>query len=39
MLEKTELLVVQIKYCLNSEGLGGGLVIASAKLSARENQL
>lgn len=39
MLEKNELLVVQIKYCLNSEGLGGSLVIATAKPSARENQL
>lgn len=39
MLEKNELLDVQITYCLNSEGFGDGLVIATAKSLARENQL
>ena len=39
MLEKNELLDVQIKYCLNLEGFGAGLVIANVKSSARENQL
>lgn len=39
VLEKNELLDVQIKYCLNSEGFGHGLVIENAKSSARENQL
>lgn len=39
MLEKNELSDVQIKYCLNSEGLGAALVIANVKSSARENQL
>lgn len=37
MLEKNELLDIQIKCCLNSEGFGDGLVIANAKSSAREN--
>ena len=39
MLEKNDLLNVQIKYCLNSEGLGAGLVIANVKSSAREKRL
>lgn len=39
MLEKNDLLGVQIKYCLNSEGFGDGVVIANAKSPARENQL
>lgn len=39
MLEKNELLDVQIKYCLNPEGFGDGLVIANAKSSAGENWL
>lgn len=39
MLEKNELLDVQIKYCLNLEGFGAGLVIANVKSLARENQL
>lgn len=36
MLEKNDLLDVQIKYCLNSEGFRDGLIIANAKSSARE---
>lgn len=39
MLEKNDLLDVQIKYCLNSEGFEDHLVIANAEFSARENQL
>lgn len=39
MLEKNELLDVQIKYCLNLEDFGAGLVIANVKSSARENRL
>lgn len=38
MLEKNELLDIQIKYCLNSEGFGDSLVIANVKSSARDNQ-
>lgn len=39
VLEKNELLDIQIKYCLNSEGFGDSLVIANAKSSAKENRL
>lgn len=39
MLEKNELLDIQIKYCLNLEDFGAGLVIANVKSSARENRL
>lgn len=38
MLEKNELLDIQIKYCLNL-GFGAGLVIANVKSSVRESQL
>lgn len=39
MLEKNDLLDVQIKYCLNSEGFEDRVVIAKAESLARENQL
>lgn len=39
VLEKNELLGVQIKHCLNSEGFEDSLVMENVKSSARENQL